>query len=275
MNTGIYTITNLINNKIYVGSALAAFNKRFNQHKSDLKKNKHSNPHLQKAWNKYGKDNFIFEILETHPPEISISIELYWVNILNVRNSKYGYNINSPTEGRLGLKHTEESKLKMHFAQLGDKSHMYGKSLSKEHIEILIKKQTGKKHTKESKIKMSKARKGKNLGEENPFYGKKHSEETLDRLKNITKERWKNNKHPNLGKKASNELKQKLSKSHKGLISPKRKKVYQYTLDNIFIKEWSCAKEASEFLNKSSETPIQACCTGRTKKAFNFLWKYE
>jgi len=40
MKTGVYTITNIINNKIYIGSALVSFNTRKNQHFSDLKLNK-------------------------------------------------------------------------------------------------------------------------------------------------------------------------------------------------------------------------------------------
>lgn len=43
----------------------------------------------------------------------------------------------------------------------------------------------------------------------------------------------------------------------------------------IFIKEWNCAKEAAEYLNKTSETPIQACCIGRSKKAFGYFWSYN
>jgi group I intron endonuclease len=274
MNTGIYTITNLQNNKIYVGSTLSKFNKRFNQHKHLLRNNKHPNIYLQNSWNKYGESCFRFEILDFELPENCLEIENYWMNLLNTKNLKFGYNILSPTKNRFGLKHTEESKIKMRLAQLGEKSHRYGKPLSKEHVESLKKFHTGRKHSEETKSKISINRKGKNLKEDNPFYGKKHSKETLEKLKNISTERWKNRQHPNLGKKASDELRKKLSDSHKGIPNLNKKIVYQYTLEKVFIKEWSCAKEAADFLNKTSNTPIQACCTGRTKKAFNFIWSY-
>ncbi len=39
-------------------------NNRIYRHKNELKNNKHKNEHLQNAYNKYGKDNFHFEILE-------------------------------------------------------------------------------------------------------------------------------------------------------------------------------------------------------------------
>lgn len=60
---GIYKITNFKNKKTYIGSAIY-IKKRWNQHLNDLKQQKHSNPYLQKAFNKYGKKNFKFEILE-------------------------------------------------------------------------------------------------------------------------------------------------------------------------------------------------------------------
>lgn len=43
--------------------------------------------------------------------------------------------------------------------------------------------------SEEQKIHLSKLRKGKYIGEENPFYGKKHSEETRKRLAQKAKER--------------------------------------------------------------------------------------
>ena len=275
MKTGIYTITNLLNNKIYVGSTILSFNKRFNQHKHLLRKNKHHSKYLQNSWNKYGEENFVFKILDYVLPEFCLSTEIYWINLLNAKNVNYGYNTNDPEKGRLGVLHTKESKLKMRNAQLGEKSHMYDKKLSEKQIQNLKEFHIGRKHTENTKLKISILKKGKQLKEDNPFYGKKHTTETLEKLRIITTERWKNKPHPNLGKKASDELKQKLSESHKGLISPKRKKVYQYSLNKIFIKEWSCANDAVKFLNKTSESPIQACCVGRAKTAYGYFWSYN
>jgi group I intron endonuclease len=62
MKSGIYQIKNLVNGKKYYGSSVN-MGKRKSRHFSNLNNNKHENQHLQNAWNKYGKDNFVFEPL--------------------------------------------------------------------------------------------------------------------------------------------------------------------------------------------------------------------
>ena len=59
---GIYRIVNKTNGKFYVGSS-DDIQRRFSRHKLDLSKNRHDNPHLQNAWNKYGDGNFEFEVV--------------------------------------------------------------------------------------------------------------------------------------------------------------------------------------------------------------------
>lgn len=59
----IYRIRNIINNKSYYGSS-KNIDIRWKKHKNELNKNKHNNILLQRAWNKYGRDNFLFEIIE-------------------------------------------------------------------------------------------------------------------------------------------------------------------------------------------------------------------
>jgi group I intron endonuclease len=61
---GIYSITNVLNGKKYIGSTSKSFIVRFTQHLSKLRLNKHHCIHLQFAWNKYGEDFFIFSIEE-------------------------------------------------------------------------------------------------------------------------------------------------------------------------------------------------------------------
>ena len=61
--SGIYSITHIETKKIYIGSSVD-IKRRWNSHRSSLNRGKHTNPHLQNAWKKYGKDAFIFAIEE-------------------------------------------------------------------------------------------------------------------------------------------------------------------------------------------------------------------
>lgn len=113
--SGIYKIVNLVNNKIYVGSAVN-LNDRFRTHKSDLKSNKHCNEYLQNSWNKHGEKNFIFDIIEfVENKNKLIEKEQYWIDKLNVCKRKYGYNICSQAGSTLGTKATDDTVYKLKY----------------------------------------------------------------------------------------------------------------------------------------------------------------
>lgn len=113
--TGVYKITSLLSGKFYIGStgklhkqkSLCGFYRRFEHHKQALRKGKHCNRHLQHAWNKYGEENFTFEILAKCPPEYCIKFEQFFTDTL-----KPEYNIRKIAESNLGITQTEEHKRK-------------------------------------------------------------------------------------------------------------------------------------------------------------------
>jgi len=109
---GIYTISNNIDGKMYIGKAVN-IHTRMSQHRLYLKKNKHSNEHLQRAWNKYGESAFKFELLVKCEEEHLYSEEHYWCNMLNVHNEEIGYNIVKFAGRTDGYKHDEVTKKKM------------------------------------------------------------------------------------------------------------------------------------------------------------------
>ena len=112
---GIYKIVNITNNKIYVGSA-ADLKRRWREHKYKLKKVIHSNKHLLSAWNKYGEENFEFQILEEHESldkEYLLLRENYYINLFDSKINTNGYNIREDCRSQIGYKHTEETKEKM------------------------------------------------------------------------------------------------------------------------------------------------------------------
>ena len=87
---GIYSITNLVNNKVYVGSS-TNINHRFITHKSRLRNNIHCNKHLQNAWNKYGEENFKFEVIEECEEDKLTEREQYWIDFYGGMNCSNNY----------------------------------------------------------------------------------------------------------------------------------------------------------------------------------------
>lgn len=63
MKTGIYLILNTVTGTAYVGQA-QNIEKRFKEHKGELRRNNHYNSRLQRSYNKYGLENFTFATLE-------------------------------------------------------------------------------------------------------------------------------------------------------------------------------------------------------------------
>ena len=105
----IYQITNMVSGKYYIGSA-ELFARREWQHKNDLKRGVHKNPHLQAAWNKYGADAFVFEVLETVPEGITTFDHENTYLHKHVGKPEC-YNVNTDAIGmRTGVLHTQASK---------------------------------------------------------------------------------------------------------------------------------------------------------------------
>ena len=93
---GIYKITNINNDKSYIGQSVAV-NKRLKMHMNQLKKNNHENIYLQRSYNKHGNDAFTYEILEYCSTENLYIRENYWITFYQTHLAKYGYNIVLPS----------------------------------------------------------------------------------------------------------------------------------------------------------------------------------
>jgi len=243
-NSGIYIITNILNNKKYIGFT-SNFENRRNAHKSNLLSNNHPNTHLQRAYDKYGKENFIFEIFEECSEEILPEREDYWMKLFDLTNDKYGYNIR-PTDINNRPKHSQETKDKISFLLKGEKSAWYGK-----------------KHSKETRLKMSLAQKGRPglSGENHPMYGK------IGGMKGKTHSLESR-------KKMSNALLKRDKKSIENSAEKRKKFIIQMDLNGNFIKEWKGIKIINKEL-KINCSCIGACCRKEQQTAGGFKWKYK
>lgn len=101
MEKVIYKITNLVNDKFYVGSTI---NKkvRFRQHRRLLRQNRHHCKHLQAAWNLYGELKFAFEVVECVDPFIDLAeVEDTYLTEHVGKNHCYnsGYSSRAPWRG--------------------------------------------------------------------------------------------------------------------------------------------------------------------------------
>jgi group I intron endonuclease len=109
-DSGIYRILNIGNGKFYIGSSANIY-KRWKQHLVDLNKNRHTNRHLQLAWNKYGAENFKFEIVEYESEEKLVLKEQYYLDLY--RATEVGYNICPIAASTLGRPMPEAAKQKL------------------------------------------------------------------------------------------------------------------------------------------------------------------
>lgn len=155
----IYLITNLINQKKYVGQTKQIPIKRFTQHLCS------KNTLLSKAINKHGRNNFSFEVLyQTLDINKIDFLERYFIKEHNSFICETGHGYNLTTGGSLYKIVSDETKLKMsenHPNVSGVNNPNYGNLYSIETkqklSELLIgnKRSLGYKHSMETKQKMS------------------------------------------------------------------------------------------------------------------------
>lgn len=95
----VYKITNLINNKIYIGVTID-FVKRKQQHLNP----KNDNFPIRKAVLKYGKNNFIIQpLIILNNYNTLLNWEKFYIAVYNSNNPEYGYNCTLGGEGTQGI----------------------------------------------------------------------------------------------------------------------------------------------------------------------------
>ena len=105
--SGIYSIMNIANGKIYIGSSKDIYN-RLHEHLHLLNANSAHNKHLQNAWNKYGQECFIYNVLELCSENSRFEKEQYYMDFMNPE-----YNKTSQVIANFGQTTSEEVREKI------------------------------------------------------------------------------------------------------------------------------------------------------------------
>ena len=117
MISGIYALLNIVNGKYYIGSAVD-FKDRWRLHVFALANGKHHNRHLQKAWNRYTANSFMFVVLQYSDSWLE-QLEQNWIDKLDATNINLGYNICKAGRNRFGVKASKETRQKLSDAHKG------------------------------------------------------------------------------------------------------------------------------------------------------------
>lgn len=136
--SGIYSIRNTVNGKVYVGSSVN-IRQRWKTHKAHLRGDKHHSPTLQRSWNMHGESCFSFDVIEhVRDVEELLVREQYWLDTFRSFGCN-GYNSRPIAASNKGFKPSPESIAKR------------------------LKTMAGWKHTEERKKAASERMKGKRL----------------------------------------------------------------------------------------------------------------
>lgn len=164
MTCGIYEIRHVASGRRYVGQS-RVIEERWAFHKWRFGTNGHENPKLQRAWNKYGKDEFVFVVLEECDEDQLMDREQfyldqgYYYNLKFPPGSPRGYGLRGPrspeTKARISAAckaawARDHDRLAAALRNQGKRKH----PMSNETRRKISESRKGYRHTEESKSKM-------------------------------------------------------------------------------------------------------------------------
>jgi group I intron endonuclease len=166
MKCGIYFLRNKVTGQMYVGQSVN-MGARVASHLNELHQGIHTNQPMQNSWNKYGRSEFEFGLIELCKKEDLTRMENHLMSKFQTRDRAFGFNILkaeeigpriSPNKGKTM---TQEQKDKI-------SQTLSGRKLDPQHIENARKGHTGisttlkgRKQSDEHRKKCSQAKKGK------------------------------------------------------------------------------------------------------------------
>ena len=111
--SGIYSLTNAVSGKVYVGSGVN-MRRRELEHCRQLLTHTHNNAYLQHAWDKDGAAAFTFAVLAL-VPDITMLLEQeqVWLDALRSYDPSIGYNLSPTATSILGYRFTDEQRARV------------------------------------------------------------------------------------------------------------------------------------------------------------------
>ena len=274
--SGIYIITNTINDKVYVGQAQDLYI-RTKHHISDER-----NPLLKKAFKKYGLDKFTINVLEKCEIEKLDDREQYWMDYYEVTNMDKGYNICPIAGSTRGVKKSQEERKQMSeraSQRIGDLNPFYGKHHSDDAKEKIRQKKIGQVVSDETKRKISQRHTGEKFSEE-----RKMAISKALKGKDKTKEHGKHISESKIGSTLSEEHKVSISKTirekiDKGEIdySDRYRKVNQIDKKtNEVLNTFESISEVAKYLGRKDANHVSDVCKHKEhcKTAYGYKWEY-
>lgn len=195
----IYSATNKLNGKKYIGQTSQTLNARIRHHLRSAELKRYGT-YFHRALLKYGSNSFEWEIIEICNSREANKKEKYYIykfdTFVNGYNMTLGgmgnSNIGGENHPMFGKHHSDETKQKLRDFNLGKKlskktrkrisAGLVGRVCSEETRMKLSKAHSGKILSKETIAKIRKTKKGTMRGKKNPFYGKKHPKELQGRI---------------------------------------------------------------------------------------------
>jgi len=187
---GVYIIQSLTKpERVYVGSSIN-IKSRWDNHKQDLKKNKHHSLILQNHVNKYGCDDLIYEIIESGEyfnKNHLLSREQGWIYHFQYENTEKPYfNIVKKAGSVAGVKRSPEYCKRSSIRQTGKKrtTPIWNKGLAGTYkVSNISKALRGNQYAKGKHWTLSKEARRKRseslMGEKHPMFGKHQSPEYI------------------------------------------------------------------------------------------------
>lgn len=280
-SSGIYRILNTTTGDCYIGKSKDVA-VRIGQHKSMLKSNKHKYKTgelslLQKAWNKYGEDAFVFEIIDFCTIDELNDREMYWIDYYqcNCSKTRCGYNATDGGEGAYGNNNVK-GRIQVYNGEIQ-------KMIDPDEFEYYQSIGFNRGILPSTIEKMNQNRPD-HSGANNPNYGKHLSDEHKRKISESNKGKCAGENHHNYGNHLSEEHRKKISESNKGRVNSeetrkrisegRKKPVVQLTKNGDFVDEFDSGLDA-ELKTGINRMHISQCCKGKRKTTGGFMWRFK